>query len=130
MAGREELYLKHIDENTGRIAKALEKIAVCAEANMMNETGAEQIYLKGVKDAGEYIAKFVKSPISDVTYMPTTQKELVEPVKKQDEYDEVAEFENAYNIVIDTLIKNGMMSCDVDEIDMMMDQYWPKGGTK
>lgn len=24
MAGREELYLKHIDENTGRIAKALE----------------------------------------------------------------------------------------------------------
>ena len=27
MAGREELYLKHIDENTGRIAKALEKLA-------------------------------------------------------------------------------------------------------
>ena len=26
MAGREELYLKHIDENTGRIAKALEKV--------------------------------------------------------------------------------------------------------
>ena len=27
MAGREELYLKHIDENTGRIAKALEKLS-------------------------------------------------------------------------------------------------------
>ena len=26
MAGREELYLKHIDENTGRIAKVLEKV--------------------------------------------------------------------------------------------------------
>ena len=26
MAGREELYLKHIAENTGRIAKALEKL--------------------------------------------------------------------------------------------------------
>lgn len=125
MEGREELYLKHIDENTGRIAKALEKIAVCAEANMMNETGAEQIYLKGVKDAGEYITKFVKCPISDATYMPTTQKE-----RKDKEYDEVAEFENAYNIVIETLIKNGMMPCDVDEIDMMMDQYWPKGRTK
>lgn len=26
MAGRDELYLKHIDENTGRIAKVLEKV--------------------------------------------------------------------------------------------------------
>lgn len=26
MEGREELYLKHIDENTGRIAKVLEKV--------------------------------------------------------------------------------------------------------
>ena len=101
MAGREELYLKHIDENTGRIAKALEYMV-----EREKEIKAEQ----------EQWAK--------------EKKELVEPVKKQYEYDEVAEFENAYNIVIETLIKNGMMSCDVDEIDMMMDQYWPKGGTR
>lgn len=105
MAGRDELYLKHIDENTGRIAKALEKIAVCAEANMMNETGAEQIYLKGVKDAGEYIVKREKEIKAEQDQLAKEKKELVEPVKKQDKYDEVAEFENAYDIVIETLIK-------------------------
>lgn len=95
MAGHEELYLKHIDENTGRIAKALEYIV--DEDKKRQEQWA---------------------------------KEKKEMAKKQDEYDEVAEFENAYNIVIETLIKNGMMACDVDEIDMMIEQYWPKGGTK
>ena len=95
MAGREELYLKHIDENTGRIAKALEY--------MVDEDKKQQ---------------------------EQWAKEKKEMPKKQDEYDEVAEFENAYNIVIKTLIKNGMMACDVDEIDMMMDQYWPKGETE
>lgn len=97
MAGREELYLKHIDENTGRIAKAL-----------------------------EYIVEREKEIKAEQDQWAKEKKELVEPVKKQDKYDEVAEFENAYNIVIETLIKNGMMSCDVDEIDMMIDQYWPK----
>lgn len=62
MAGREELYLKHIDENTGRIAKALEYIV-----EREKEIKAEQ----------EQWAK--------------EKKELVEPVKKQDKYDEVAE---------------------------------------
>ena len=98
MAGREELYLKHIDENTGRIAKALEYMV-----EREKEIKAEQ---------------------------DQWAKEKKEMAKKQDEYDEVAEFENAYNIVIETLIKNGMMSCDVDEIDMLMYKYWPKGGTK
>lgn len=98
MAGREELYLKHIDENTGRIAKALEYIV-----EREKEMKAEQ---------------------------EQWAKEKKEMAKKKDEYDEVGEFENAYNIVIETLIKNGMMACDVDEIDMMIEQYWPKGGTK
>lgn len=97
MAGREELYLKHIDENTGRIAKAL-----------------------------EYIVEREKEIKAEHDQWAKEKKEPIEPVKKQDKYDEVAEFENAYNIVIETLIKNGMMACDVDEIDMMMDQYWPK----
>lgn len=97
MAGREELYLKHIDEHLGRIAKSL-----------------------------EYIVEREKEIKAEQDQWAKEKKELVEPVKKQDKYDEVAEFENAYNIVIETLIKNGMMSCDVDEIDMMIDQYCPK----
>lgn len=87
MAGREELYLKHIDENTGRIAKSL-----------------------------EYIVEREKEIKAEQDQWAKEKKELVEPVKKQDKYDEVAEFENAYNIVIETLIKNGMM----------IDQYCPK----
>ena len=71
MAGRDELYLKHIDENTGRIAKAL-----------------------------EYMVEREKEIKAEQDQWAKEKKELS---KKQDEYDEVAEFEN---------------------------QYWPKGGTK
>lgn len=59
MDEREELYLKHIDENTGRIAKALEKLAEAKKSESVSTT-----------------------ILSDVTYMASNQKELNDFLKE------------------------------------------------
>ena len=62
MAGREELYLKHIDENTGRIAKALEKLA---EARTVKDVKFDSDGLKLI---------YGNVPVKDWQWIPCSER--------------------------------------------------------
>lgn len=55
MAGHSETYLRHIDENTGRIARCLEKIMKMAKDDMEDESEMEKRVLYSfVEYLGDY----------------------------------------------------------------------------
>ena len=99
MAEREELYLKHIDENTGRIAKALEYIV-----EREKEIKAEQDQWAKEKEE--------------------RAKREEENAKQR---EACRSFFYARDIVITTLFKNGMSDDELDKLDDLTEPYWPKG---
>ena len=77
MAGREELYLKHIDESLAKIAKSLDRIAECKDSLLMEETeGSKYIYMRAVKDMVEFVeSKDTAAKSAFVRFMNQLERE-------------------------------------------------------